>query len=212
MAEPIQCPGCRAPIRVPAEFHLAWLTCARCRALVPNPVAQTVRPEPERPAVATESARPTSPPAANVLTCRHCGKPSRNEWLFCPHCEEPLRSPLSGGSDRWSPRKLSPDSERMVPIALLGAFGLIFLLLSTASAFANGNAVPLLIFVVCAGVILAASALVTIVREEGKLSLRSFGRLLLNVLILIGTLVAVCFVVALAAILFGLFALAIRGC
>ena len=62
MPEPILCPSCQKPLRVSADVHLAWLTCPRCLALVPNPAAESNEPLTAPPPVApaASAVRPGS--------------------------------------------------------------------------------------------------------------------------------------------------------
>jgi hypothetical protein len=202
MAEPIPCPNCQTPIREPADFHLAWLTCPRCRAVVANPQAESVRPDPPRPRDVTPPARavpsPQMPPP-----CPHCGKPSQPEWLFCPHCEEPLRSPIRGANTGLR-GDASSASARRTALATFGGVGIGLLFLSTVSACARGAGEPLVVFVVCIVVLLAVCTLVALVRNDGNLSGPALGRTLFNALVAVGGVVLVALLLSLAAIVFGM--------
>jgi hypothetical protein len=202
MAEPIPCPSCQTPIRLPAEFHLAWLTCPHCRAVVPNPVAQTVRPDTPRPQVVTGPAEAVPSPK-QVPRCPHCDKPAQAEWLFCPHCEEPLRSPIRGANAGLL-RDGSASSARRTALAILGGIGVALLFLFTASAFASGAAQPLLVFLISLIVLLAVCTLVVLVRNDGNVSGPALGRVLVNLLVVVGMFVLLAFLLSLAGIVFGM--------
>lgn len=215
MAEPMLCPSCQKPLRVPADFHLAWLTCQHCRALVPTPAAE---PDPQPPVTNPPREVPGSggsdsgvgaplprPRARDAFgggrTCSHCGKPAEPEWLFCPHCEEPLRSttsPRPPGRDWFNPQRAGSN-----PVwAVLGSFGLIFALLATGGAFAQGSPQPFLLLVGCVFAVVGISALVTLVRSDGALSSRNLGKILLGALSLAGMLIASGGLLVLAGIVF----------
>src|SRR5262245_56781655 len=72
MSERVTCPSCQQTLVVPSGFHLAWLTCPRCLAMVPNP---TVGPEPPPPpAGASPAPAPLRAEPPPPLPCPHCGK------------------------------------------------------------------------------------------------------------------------------------------
>jgi hypothetical protein len=202
MAEPIRCSNCQTPIRVPADFHLAWLTCPQCRAVVPNPEAQSVRPDPPRPAAVTAPAAPVPSPK-QASACPHCGKPAQPEWLFCPHCEEPLRSPIRGANAGFASAGAAASARRTA-LAILGGIGVGLLFLSTASAFASGAPQPLLVFLVSLVVLLAVCTLVVLVRNDGDVSGPALGRIVVNVLVVVGAFVVVAFLLSLAGIVFAM--------
>jgi Double zinc ribbon len=206
MAEPMLCPSCQKPLRVPADFYLAWLTCSHCRALVPNPAAQS-DPQPEvtrRARELRDLSRIPSPPAGEAprtpRVCQSCGKPAEAEWLFCPHCEEPLRAPGVGRIANRDGR--NPDRASNPVWAVLGSFGLLFTLLATTGAFAQGSPQPFLIFLACLIILAGISTLVTLVRTDGALTPRNIGRIFLGALSITGMLIAAGGLVALAVMVF----------
>jgi hypothetical protein len=199
MADPILCPNCRSPLRVPAEFQLAWLTCANCHSVVPNPGVPASSPDPP-PAAPKRAERPPAP--AKASTCPHCKKPTQEQWLFCPYCELPLRSPVRAGP---GPGRYRPSTEgRRTFYAVIGGTATAVLLLITGSAFARGDWQPLAILIGVLAVMVLVSSFRSALRSDGEMTVQSFGWVVFNVLTLIGVLAAVGFLLGLAAIVFAL--------
>jgi hypothetical protein len=106
---------------------------------------------------------------------------------------------------------LNPERAASNPVwAVLGGFGLIFALMATAGAFAQGSPQPFLVLVACTVAVVGISALVTLVRNDGALTARSLGRIFLGALTLTGMLIASGGLLALAGIVFA-FVVCIAG-
>jgi hypothetical protein len=193
MAAPVICPGCQKPVRVPAEFRLAWTTCPHCQALVPNlSLEGNTAPPPRRPSADVEYA------------CPRCGKRAEPHWLFCPHCDEPLRE------DRPRRAAGAPDVRRGAPpaggraaLAVLGGLASLLALAVTGGAMVEtGEFVPFAVVVVGLLFLTALSAGVLLLRDKGDLRARGPGRVVLAALTLAGALVAVGLLVAVALVVF----------
>lgn len=206
MPEPIVCPSCQKPLRVPADFHLAWLTCPRCLAVVPNPAAQAITPSPAPPVLETYPMQPAveTPDATRRLDqCPSCGKPADPNWVFCPYCEEPMRAPRGMALERDVRRDTRRTGTGMIVLATLGGLAILWALVGTgAEAFGDRDPGPFVGVLVGLAVLFGISTLIVMIRSKGNLQSRGIGRLVVSTLALTGGLVAAGFLLSLAVVVF----------
>ncbi len=217
MDAPIRCPSCQQPLRVPADFHLEWLTCPRCRAVVPNPAPPPAPPTRHAPAPegfprADRDAAGPSPvvprgEARSGDPCPGCGRPTERQWLFCPHCEEPLRSPAGGGQ----PVSLHQQSGRTAGLAVVGLIGILLALIISLGPLTRGDPTVFVGVLVAVALLAGASTLFTLVRSKGNLNARGVQRIVAGSLALAGGVIAVGALVLLAGLVFAFVVCLTRG-
>ncbi len=226
MAEPVVCPDCQHAFRVSDDVRLAWLTCPRCFAVIPNPgVGSELPPRGSPPSAADEptpvpqiqgdpsgETYPAKPPPAVPRlprlvpegirrappTCPACGKPTQPQWLTCAHCEEPLQAP-DGSIGARGPE----HSRRTGSLAAIGVLGIVLALLMGVGQLASGNFIPLACVVGFLVLLAGVSTVFVVVRNDGDVGARDIGRIFFNTLALGGGFVSIGCLLLIAAAVFG---------
>jgi hypothetical protein len=203
MPEPLLCPSCQKPLRVPADFVLAWLTCPRCLAVVPNPTAITAEPARVRPTVTEAAGSVPVEQQARVRLCPACGKTMQPDWLFCPYCEGELRSPGAGGVDAVVRRDSIWTRGGAVLLAVLGGLGFSRALLLASSADVGlGDPTALVAVLLIFFLLFAVSIPIALLRSRRDARALGVGRIFLTTLALAGGAIVVGTLLILAALVF----------
>jgi hypothetical protein len=189
---------------MPPGVNLAWLTCPRCLAVVPNPAIESVTasPAPAAPVVPeTASPSPENPPAGERI-CPQCGKPIQARWLFCPHCEVALRSPMGGPVDAIVRRDTRRTGLGMALLAVVGGNGLVWGLVGSSGQAARGDFSAIAGVLVVFTILFGISALIALHRSRKDPSAIGVRRILVGTLTLAGGAIAISVIACFAVCVF----------
>lgn len=200
MQDTVRCPSCKAILRVPPVVPEGDVSCPRCLALVPLPRTEIatagIQAEPTPPAP-VPTPFPAVPPATPEPTsaarphCPHCGKEVQEVWLFCPHCEEPLKTARHPTRRRTADQDVKRDGTAAATmvglLAILGGIGIFWYFGMALSqrqpdALFGGVLILLLAGLVSTGIMFF--------RTRHNPTKRTFGRVVVGTLSLIGMVIA----------------------
>jgi hypothetical protein len=168
MSTRLTCPGCGRILLLPADCMTETVSCPRCLAMIPNP---QVAPGP----TAVQTTLPPAPaPAAPSPSAVTQSRP----WVREMDVDVDVR------------RDSRRTSGCMIALAVLGALGLVYILLGSAALAKEGTFQPLLIVLGILGVATVISLVRVYGGQPSPSTGRNLGRTVLGVLTISGVIIA----------------------
>jgi LSD1 subclass zinc finger protein len=204
MNQLLNCPSCKALLRIPRGATGDRFTCPRCLADVPVPEPAMAGAEvagaqqaAAAPGIQTEPT-PAPPPlpapvaaAPEPTSCPRCGRGLERGWAYCPDCSTRVGEPLPGAdwdsADHQARRDSRGTSVTLLLLAVLGGLGLF---VAAVSSFQNSDPTGFMMLVFCVMVLAAISTGIMYARTRQDPSQRGVGRVVKGTLALAGGLMA----------------------
>jgi LSD1 subclass zinc finger protein len=199
MNQLLNCPSCKALLRIPRGATGDRFTCPRCLADVPVPepalagaAAPAVAPGIQTgPSPAAPAPPPLPAPDATVPatpnSCPRCGRRLEPGWAFCPDCSTRVGEPLSGTEWDSVDHQFRRDSRgTSVTLTLLAVLGGIGVFVIGVASFQQREPAPFLILVCGLLVLAAISTAIMFARTSQNPEERGLGRVVKGTLTLAG--------------------------